>query len=139
MALFGFGKKEKDACACAAQDAKPCGCGGAAQETSCACGASEKVTPCGCGTNGTDGARCSVKVLGSGCKNCHTLYSNAQQAVQAMGLDAQLDYVTDMAQIAAYGVMRMPALVIDERVVSMGVVCRQEDVVRLLREAGYGA
>lgn len=78
----------------------------------------------------------SIKVLGSGCKNCHSLYEAAGEAARNMGLQVTVEYVTDMEKIMAYGVMRMPALVVNEQVVSMGKVLKAADVEKLLREMG---
>lgn len=63
-----------------------------------------------------------IKVLGTGCPNCKTLESNTRQAVETLGIDAGVVKVEDMAQILAYQVLRMPALVIDEKVVLYGRV-----------------
>lgn len=62
----------------------------------------------------------SVKVLGTGCKKCHELYKNAQEAVKSLGSDVAVMYVTDMEKIVSYNVMSTPALVINEQVVSTG-------------------
>ena len=80
----------------------------------------------------------NIKVLGSGCKNCHTLHENIKSAVASMGLEAEVEYVTDMAKIAGYGVMCMPALVVNEKVVSMGRVLTTADIEKLLRRLGFG-
>lgn len=63
-----------------------------------------------------------VKVLGPGCANCVTLEKRTRQALAALGLDATLEKVTDYGQIAAYGVMSTPGLVVDEQVVLQGRV-----------------
>ena len=76
-----------------------------------------------------------IKVLGTGCKSCHEQYAHAEAAVKAAGLDAAVEYVTDMEQIVAYGVMRMPAVVINEKVVSSGKVLKTADVQALLNQA----
>ena len=123
MGLFGFGKKkeeEKKAPACC------CGGGEAREEV--------KAPACCCGES-VEGI-CCVKVLGAGCKSCHELYENAQQAVKAMGLDLEVEYVTDMEKVMAYGVMSMPAIVVNDKVVSMGRVLKAADVEKLLRSAG---
>ena len=60
-----------------------------------------------------------------------------KEAVQNMGLNIEVEYVTDMEKIAQYGVMRMPALVVNEKVVSMGKVLKTADVEKLLRKLGY--
>ena len=77
-----------------------------------------------------------LEVLGSGCKNCHTLYENAMQAAKELGLSVEVSYITDMQQIAAYGVMSMPALAVNGQVVSMGRVLKAADVKKLLERMG---
>ena len=53
-----------------------------------------------------------------------------------MGLNVAVEYVTDMEKIMGYGVMSMPALVVNEKVVSMGKVLKAADVEKLLRRLG---
>lgn len=78
----------------------------------------------------------SVKVLGAGCKSCHQQYEYAKEAVKNMGLAVEVEYITDMAKIMEYGVMSMPALVVNEKVVSTGKVLKAEDVEKRLRQSG---
>lgn len=73
-----------------------------------------------------------IKILGSGCKKCVTLGENAMAAAQAAGKQAEIVKVTDFADIAAYGVMSTPGLVIDEKLVSVGKVLTAEDIGKLL-------
>ena len=80
---------------------------------------------------------CCVKVLGAGCKSCHEQYENAKTAVKAMGLSVEVEYITDMEKVMAYGVMSMPAIVVNEQVVSMGKVLKAADVEKLLHRLGY--
>lgn len=75
----------------------------------------------------------SIKVLGSGCKNCHLLFQNTRKAVQTLGLSVSVEYITDMQQIMKYGVMRMPALIVNEKVTSMGKVLSADDILSLLQ------
>lgn len=75
-----------------------------------------------------------VKVLGSGCKNCVTLKENTEKALKETGIEADIVKVEDMKDIASYGVMRTPALVIDEKVVSSGKVLKPNDIVKLLEK-----
>ena len=77
---------------------------------------------------------CCVKVLGSGCKNCHALYEAAVQAVRNRGLSVEVEYVTDMEKVMEYGVMSMPALVVNERIVSMGRVLTVTQIEKLLEK-----
>lgn len=104
----------------------------------------EETTSCCCGGNcdtesmvkaenaKTEGV--SVKVLGSGCAKCNQLEASAKAALEQLGMDTAIDHVTDFSQIAAYGVMSTPALVIDGKVVSYGKVLKTEDVVKILQK-----
>ncbi len=80
---------------------------------------------------------CSIKVLGSGCASCHEQFENAKKAVTKMGLLVEVEYVTDLQKIMEYGVMSMPALVVNEKVVSMGKVLKPADVEKLLQKSGF--
>jgi small redox-active disulfide protein 2 len=73
-----------------------------------------------------------IKVLGPGCANCVNLERVTREAVATMGLDAQIEKVTDFAAIVGYGVMRTPALVVDEKVVLSGRVPTAAAVRELL-------
>lgn len=73
-----------------------------------------------------------IKVLGPGCANCVNLERVTREAVAAMGIDADIEKVTDYAAIAGYGVMRTPALVVDEKVVMSGRVPTGAHVRELL-------
>jgi len=79
-------------------------------------------------------AACCIKVLGMGCRSCQEQYENAQKAVKAMGLAAEVEYVTDLEKIMPYGTMRMPAIVVNERVVSAGTVLSVAELEKLLRD-----
>ena len=119
MALFNFGKKKEEE-----KKAPVCCCGSEA--------AAEERTGCCCGAP-VEGI-CCVKVLGAGCKTCHEQYENAQAAVKAMGLNLEVEYITDMEKVMEYGVMSMPAIVVNEKVVSMGKLLKAADVENLLRK-----
>lgn len=80
----------------------------------------------------TEGA--SVKVLGSGCANCNKLEAATVAALEQLGMDTTIDHVRDFAQIAAYGVMSTPALVVDGKVVSYGKVLKTDEVVAILKK-----
>lgn len=133
MALFNFGKKkeeEKKSCCCGSTEPK------AEEGTGCCCGAAPKaeVSASCCGAP-VDGI-CCIKVLGAGCKSCHEQYENAKAAVQALGLNVEVEYITDMEKVMEYGVMSMPAIVVNDQVVSMGKVLKAADVEKLLRKLG---
>jgi small redox-active disulfide protein 2 len=114
MRLFGKknNKKEKTSCCC----------GGNCDAESMA--KAEKAK--------TEGA--GVKVLGSGCAKCNQLAAATKTALEQLGMDTTIEHVTDFSQIAAYGVMTTPALVIDGKVVSYGKVLKTEDVVKILQK-----
>ena len=131
MALFHIGKKkeeEKQGSACC------CGSGVKGEEAAGCCAATNDSAACCCGAP-VDGI-CCVKVLGAGCKSCHEQYENAKAAVKALGLNIEVEYITDMEKVMGYGVMSMPAIVVNEKVVSMGKVLKAADVENLLRKLG---
>ena len=73
-----------------------------------------------------------ILVLGSGCPNCKKLEANVRQACEALGLKAEIRKVQDYGQIASYGVMRTPALVVDDEVKVTGRVPDVEETKRIL-------
>ncbi len=73
-----------------------------------------------------------IKILGSGCTNCRKLESNARVAVMELGIDAIIEKVEDFKEIMSYGVMKTPALVVDEQVKVMGRVPTVEDIKKHL-------
>ena len=97
--MFGFGKKEE-------------------KKEKCTCGCNEEKETCCCEE---EAGECC-------CKKCHAMYEAAKQAVSELGLDVTVDYVTDLEQVMAYGVMSMPALVVNETVASMGKVLDKEAI-----------
>lgn len=111
MGLFGKSKKE---------EASACCCGGSTPE---AMAQAETAKASG-----------GVKVLGSGCAKCNALEASARAALEELGMDASIDHVTDFAQIAAYGVMTTPALVVDGKVVSYGKVLKKDEAKALIQK-----
>ncbi|SEN66712.1 small redox-active disulfide protein 2 [Gemmobacter aquatilis] len=73
-----------------------------------------------------------IKILGSGCRKCVTLGENAKAAAAAAGIAAEIVKVTDIAEIAAHGVMSTPGLVVDGKLLSTGKVLSAEEIGRLL-------
>jgi len=76
-----------------------------------------------------------IKILGRGCANCDRLEQLARAAVAEAGVEAELVKVKEFPEIAAYGVMSTPGLVINEKVVCSGRVPTQENIVAWLRGA----
>ncbi|WXR60242.1 thioredoxin family protein [Peptostreptococcaceae bacterium AGR-M142] len=73
-----------------------------------------------------------IKILGGGCKNCDTLYENAKNAASELSLDCEFEKVGDFVEIAKYGVMKTPALVVDEKVVVSGRVANKDEIKEIL-------
>ncbi|UUM12284.1 thioredoxin family protein [Proteiniclasticum sp. QWL-01] len=73
-----------------------------------------------------------IKILGSGCANCKKLEANAKEALKELGLQGEVEKVEDLREIVAYGVMRTPALVVDDTVRVMGKVATVEEIRQLL-------
>ena len=123
MGLFGKKKEEikKPACACNG------GC--PTQEVTEIKGKSQ------CCGEVIDGI-CCIKVLGAGCASCHQQYEYAKEAVKNMGLSVEVEYITDMTKVMEYGVMSMPALVVNDKVVSMGKALKTKEVEELFRKLG---
>ena len=73
-----------------------------------------------------------VEVLGPGCPRCEELMKRTRQAVLELGLECQLEKVSDIMKITSYGVMMTPALVVDGEVVLVGKVPESDDIKKLL-------
>lgn len=100
------------------------------KENSCACGGA-------CSSQNTQEFQPfdeikSIKVLGSGCKNCHILKENTDAALKELGLNIDAEYVTDIQKIMSYNILSTPALVINDKVVSAGKVLLCSDIKKLL-------
>ncbi|MEZ5217345.1 MAG: thioredoxin family protein [Ilumatobacteraceae bacterium] len=79
-----------------------------------------------------------IKILGSGCANCQRLEAVAHEATARLGIDATFEKVTDPGEIASWGVMRTPGLVIDDEVVLSGRVPNTDEVAALLQASWSG-
>jgi len=75
-----------------------------------------------------------IKVLGSGCPNCQRLERETRAALDESAIAYELIKITDFADIAAYGVMQTPALVINETVVSSGKIPKKDQIVAWAHE-----
>ncbi len=74
-----------------------------------------------------------IKILGPGCTNCVNLERVTRQAVADLGIDVQIEKVTDYGQIMGYGVMSTPGLVVDDEVVLAGRVPTARKMRELLK------
>ena len=75
-----------------------------------------------------------IKILGSGCSSCTMLYETTKQAIAEMGVDATVVKEEDIMKILEYNVMRTPAMVIDEKLVSAGRKLSLQEVKSILAE-----
>jgi small redox-active disulfide protein 2 len=73
-----------------------------------------------------------IEILGTGCKKCQQLESNAKQAVAKLKLTAEVLHITDPVEIAMRGVMSTPAMTINGKVVCKGQVISPEQIQPLL-------
>ncbi len=69
-----------------------------------------------------------IKVLGPGCPKCQQTEKIVKEAVAETGVDAVIGHVTDVMEIAGYGVFGTPAVVVDGEVKSVGKIPRKEEV-----------
>ena len=75
-----------------------------------------------------------IKVLGPGCPKCKQTEQNVKDAVSETGIDATVEKVTDVMEIAGYGVFGTPSVVIDGEVKSVGKIPTKEDVKAWFRK-----
>ena len=73
-----------------------------------------------------------IKILGPGCRNCQNLEKETRAALKQLGVDATIEKVTAYPDIAAYGVLTTPGLVVDEDVLVYGRVPRRDEIAQLL-------
>jgi len=73
-----------------------------------------------------------IQILGTGCPKCKKLAENAEAAAKALGLDYQIEKVTDIRKIMSFGVMITPALVVDGEVKVVGKVPAAADIEKIL-------
>lgn len=74
----------------------------------------------------------NIKVLGTGCANCKNLEKATYNAVAELGIEASIEKVEDITKIMAYGIMRTPGLVIDEKVVLSGRIPGMPELKELI-------
>lgn len=73
-----------------------------------------------------------ISILGMGCATCNKLEDTVRQAVRETGIAAQVEHITDIKQIMAYGVMTTPALAIDGKVVAAGKLPALADIKQMI-------
>ena len=73
-----------------------------------------------------------LQILGTGCARCHALTMATEQAAQSLGLQYELEKVTDLNRIMSFGVMMTPALVVDGKVKVSGKVPSVDEIKTML-------
>lgn len=73
-----------------------------------------------------------IKILGTGCPNCKKLEDNVKKALEELKLEATIEKVTDLPEIMSYGVLSVPAIAVDEKVLSSGTVLSTEEIKKIL-------
>jgi small redox-active disulfide protein 2 len=76
-----------------------------------------------------------IKILGAGCSNCERLYEVTQKVVASLGAEAQIEKIADYSEMVKYGILRTPALVINEELVAVGKVPSPSDMTTILTTA----
>ncbi|MBI9075168.1 MAG: TM0996/MTH895 family glutaredoxin-like protein [Desulfatibacillum sp.] len=75
-----------------------------------------------------------IKVLGPGCKKCEQTAKIVQETLSEAGVDAKVEKITDLMQIAGYGVMSTPSVVVDGKVTVVGKVPSKKDVLSWVKK-----
>ena len=78
----------------------------------------------------------NIKVIGSGCPDCSRLYDNTIAALAELGIEAEVEKVGDLIEIVKLGVMSVPSLMVDRKLVVAGKVASQKEIVKLLKKQG---
>lgn len=76
-----------------------------------------------------------IQVLGMGCAKCNLLKENAETAARELGVEFEIEKVTDFGAIAKMGVLTTPALVVDGKVKLIGRAASPAEIKRLLEQA----
>ncbi len=75
-----------------------------------------------------------IKILGTGCPSCKKLEANTREALKQLDQDDEVVKITDISEIMSYGVMSLPALVADEKVLSYGAVPAVEAIKDMINK-----
>jgi len=73
-----------------------------------------------------------IQILGTGCPKCNMLKANAETAIKELGIDAEIEKISDIKEIMNFGVMSTPAIAIDGKVISAGKVLKTEEIKKHL-------
>ncbi len=75
-----------------------------------------------------------IEIMGPGCPRCQTLESNVKKALEQLGIDAEVEKITEIGKIAARGVLSTPGLAIDGKILSTGKLLTVEELKTMLKQ-----
>lgn len=75
-----------------------------------------------------------VKILGSGCANCKKLQAITEETIKEMGVSVEVQKVEDIKKIMSYGVMRTPAIVVNEKVKAFGRIPGKDEIKKYVQD-----
>jgi small redox-active disulfide protein 2 len=75
-----------------------------------------------------------VKILGTSCARCNTLEQKVRKLIESHQLQAEVQKISDISEMISYGILRTPGLVINERLVSNGIIPKDEQLLHWLKE-----
>ena len=75
-----------------------------------------------------------IKVLGSGCTKCKKLYELTKEVIKELGFELNVEYITDVSEIIAMGVMSSPVLAINNKPILVGVLPSKEELKNIITE-----
>jgi small redox-active disulfide protein 2 len=75
----------------------------------------------------------NIKVLGSGCANCKRLEATARKVVADLGIEAEIEKVTEYDQIMKWPIMQTPGLVVNDKLVSAGHIPSEAEIAGWLK------
>ena len=75
----------------------------------------------------------NIKVIGSGCENCDKTNAIVKECVEELGIDAEIERVTDLVEIVKLGVMAAPSVMIDGKIVIAGQVPSKNQMMKVLK------
>ncbi|HLB75052.1 MAG TPA: thioredoxin family protein [Sedimentisphaerales bacterium] len=73
-----------------------------------------------------------IQILGTGCPKCKKLLENAESAAKELGIEYEIEKVTNINEIMKFGVMLTPALAVDGQVKSVGKVISPDEIKKML-------
>lgn len=76
----------------------------------------------------------NLKVIGEGCENCNQLYQNTVDAVEELGITAEIEKVQTLLEIVKLGVMTAPSLMLDGKLIVSGQVASKDKIKKLLKK-----